>query len=380
MLMRFFPALTAVLLGVGVAHTGGAQSLPGNWSRATWTVLHGGDSLDHAWTGGLTAPQWSPFDADLDGDDDLMAFDRDGSRVLVFERLANGDLTVNWEWALGFPEMVDWCLLRDYNCDGKADIFTSHMNGIRVFENTTAPGGAPSFSTSPTDLTASFDFGSGASELPVICIGMDLPAIVDHDDDGDLDIITFTETATTLYRFQGQSPCGLELTCTNRCYGMLEEAAENNALFIGDDFECSFNVADPGIVAPEVNRTGLHAGGALTSLQLEAGGPKDLLVSDVTYPSTIGVVMEHSSAGLDSAVFFDTQFPANLWGDQAVNLPRFPAAFHLDVDLDGTKDLLFSPNTPLETNDDAGVHWFKNTGSEDAPCGRFKTAPTSNAT
>ena len=95
-------------------------------------------------------------------------------------------------------------------------------------------------------MTASFDFGSGASELPVICIGMDLPAIVDHDDDGDLDIITFTETATTLYRFQGQSPCGLELTCTNRCYGMLEEAAENNALFIGDDFECSFNVADPG--------------------------------------------------------------------------------------------------------------------------------------
>ncbi|HAI01262.1 MAG TPA: hypothetical protein DCL98_07135, partial [Flavobacteriales bacterium] len=320
MLMRFFPALGALLLGFSVVHTGWSQTAPGTWNRATWTVLHDGDSLDHAWTGGLTAPQWSPFDADLDGDDDLMAFDRDGSRVVVFERLTNGDLTVNWEWAMGFPPLVDWCLLRDFNCDGKADIFTSHMNGIRVFENTTAAGEAPSFSAAPLDLTASFDFGSGASELPVICIGMDLPAIMDHDDDGDLDIITFTETATTLYRFQGQSPCGLELVCTNRCYGMLEEAAENNALFIGDDFECSFNVADPGIVAPEVNRTGLHAGGALTSLQLEAGGPKDLLVSDVTYPSTIGVVMESSSAGLDSAVFLDTEFPANLWGDQAVNL------------------------------------------------------------
>ena len=372
MLMRFFPALAALLLGFIVVQTGWSQTAPGTWNRATWTVLHDGDSLDHAWTGGLTAPQWSPFDADLDGDDDLMAFDRDGSRVVVFERLANGDLTVNWEWAMGFPALVDWCLLRDFNCDGKADIFTSHMNGIRVFENTTVVGEAPSFSAAPLDLTASFDFGSGASELPVICIGMDLPAIMDHDDDGDLDIITFTETATTLYRFQGQSPCGLELVCTNRCYGMLEEAAENNALFIGDDFECSFNVANPGIVAPEVNRTGLHAGGALTSLQLEAGGPKDLLVSDVTYPSTIGVVMESSSAGLDSAVFLDTEFPANLWGDQAVNLPRFPAAFHLDVDLDGTKDLLFSPNTPLETNDDAGVHWFKNTGSEDAPLWAFQ--------
>ena len=124
MLMRFFPALAALLLGFSVVHTGWSQTAPGTWNRATWTVLHDGDSLDHAWTGGLTAPQWSPFDADLDGDDDLMAFDRDGSRVVVFERLANGDLTVNWEWAMGFPALVDWCLLRDFNCDGKADIFT----------------------------------------------------------------------------------------------------------------------------------------------------------------------------------------------------------------------------------------------------------------
>ena len=138
-------------------------------------------------------------------------------------------------------------------------------------------------------------------------------------------------------------PCGLELTCTNRCYGMMEEAAENNALFIGDDFECSFNVRSGH--RRTRGEPGLHAGGA-DFLQLEAGGPKDLLVSDVTYPSTIGVVMESSSTGLDSAVFLDTQFPDNLWGDQAVNLPRFPAAFHLDVDLDGTKDLLFSQHPP----------------------------------
>ena len=172
---------------------------------------------------------------------------------------------------LGVPEMVDWCLLRDYNCDGKADIFTSHMNGIRVFENTTA-WGCTFIQHIAHGLTASFDFGSRASELPVICIGMDLPAIVDHDDDLDLDIITFTETATTLYRFQGQSPCGLELTCTNRCYGMMEEAAENNALFIGDDFECSFNVAYRAR-RPEVIGRDFYAGGA-DFLQLEAGGPR----------------------------------------------------------------------------------------------------------
>ena len=109
-----------LLLLLCLAITSQGQSIPDNWGRASWTVLHGDDSLNHAWTGGLTAPQWSPFDADLDGDEDLLAFDRDGNRILVFERLPNGDLTVNWEWASGLPEMVDWCLLRDYNCDGKA--------------------------------------------------------------------------------------------------------------------------------------------------------------------------------------------------------------------------------------------------------------------
>ena len=183
---------------------------------------------------------------------------------------------------------------------------------------------------------------------------MDLPAILDHDDDGDLDIITFTETATTLYRFQGQTPCGLDLICTNRCYGMLAEASENNALFIGPDFDCSFNVADP--------RSQLHAGGAIASLQLEQGGPKDLIISDVTYPQTLGVVMEVGGSDLDSAVFVDPAFPANLYGDQGVSLPRFPAAFHLDVDQDGVRDLLFSPNTPLETDDDASVHFFPKHG------------------
>ena len=318
----------------------------------------------------LDSTAWSPIDADLDGDEDLFAFDRDGSRLLVFERIpsetnAEGNLVMRWDWVEGWPEMVDWCLLRDYNCDGKPDIFTSHQNGIRVFTNTTPIGGPPTFDPNPVDLNASFDFGSGASDLPVICIGMDLPAILDHDDDGDLDIITFTETATTLYRFQGQTPCGLDLICTNRCYGMLAEASENNALFIGPDFDCSFNVADP--------RSQLHAGGAIASLQLEQGGPKDLIISDVTYPQTLGVVMEVGGSDLDSAVFVDPAFPANLYGDQGVSLPRFPAAFHLDVDQDGVRDLLFSPNTPLETDDDASVHFFRNTGSEVAPSWNFTT-------
>lgn len=368
-LRLLFPALLAALSTL--SH---AQEVPPSWVPGTWPVVLDEVPLSNPWVGGLTAPQWSAFDADLDGDDDLFAFDRDGSRVLMFERIPGEDLTLRWDWTEGWPDMVDWCLLRDYNCDGKPDIFTSHQNGIRVFTNTTQPGEGPSFDPDPVTLFATFDLiGSDPSDLPVICLGMDLPAIMDHDDDGDLDIITFTETASTLYRFEGQTPCGLDLECTNRCYGMLAEAAENNALFIGDDFECSFNVENPGMVVSDVSRTGLHAGGALTSLQLEPGGPKDLIISDVTYPEALAVVLEVGPSSLDSATYVDPTFPSNLYGDQAVNLARFPAAFHLDVDQDGVRDLLFSPNTPLETNDDESVHFFRNTGTEDEPAWQFIT-------
>ena len=364
-----FPSMLAV-----VSTLTRAQDLPPSWEPGTWSVVLDEVALSNPWVGGLTAPQWSAFDADLDGDDDLFAFDRDGSRVLMFERIPGGDLTLRKDWTEGWPDMVDWCLLRDYNCDGKPDIFTSHQNGIRVFTNTTQSGEGPSFDPDPVTLFATFDLiGSDPSDLPVICLGMDLPAIMDHDDDGDLDIITFTETASTLYRFEGQTPCGLDLECTNRCYGMLAEAAENNALFIGDDFECSFNVENPGMVVSDVSRTGLHAGGALTSLQLEPGGPKDLIISDVTYPEALAVVIEVGPSSLDSATHVDPTFPSNLYGDQAVNLARFPAAFHLDVDQDGVRDLLFSPNTPLETNDDESVHFFRNTGTEDEPAWQFIT-------
>ena len=84
-------------------------------------------------------------------------------------------------------------------------------------------------------------------------------------------------------------------------------------------------------------------------------------------------MLEVGPSSLDSATYVDPTFPSNLYGDQAVDLARFPAAFHLDVDQDGVRDLLFSPNTPLETNDDESVHFFRNTGTEDAPTWQFIT-------
>ena len=322
-------------------------------------VISGNDTLMNPWTGGLTAPQWSPIDFDGDGDEDLFAFDRDGSRLLAFERNGN-EWTYRPNWVKGWPELQEWCLLRDYDCDGKPDIFTSYQNGIHVYRNLTEDPEFPEFELVAAPLLASFDLGSGPDMLPVVCISIDVPAILDLDNDGDLDIISFTESSSTLYKYEGLSACGLDMECTNRCYGMLAEASENNSLFIGDDFNCSYNVADP---RSEMR----HAGGSITCLQLDNNGPLDLIIGDVTYPTAIAILLDDASDGQDSATFLDMTFPLETNGIEALDCARFPAGYHIDVDADGVKDLLFSPNTYLETDDDASVHFVKNNGTNNAP-------------
>jgi hypothetical protein len=322
-------------------------------------VVVGNDTLDNPWTGGLTAPQWSPIDLDFDGDEDLFAFDRDGNRLLAFERDGS-----NWiyrpQWVMGWPNLSEWCLLRDFDCDGKPDIFTSVQNGIHVYKNNTTNPLDPQFELVASPLHASYNFGSGDDILPVVCISLDIPAIQDLDGDGDLDIISFTETSSTLYKYEGLSACGLEMECTNRCYGMLAEAIENNNLYIGDSFDCEYNVADP--------RGGSrHVGGSLTALQLDDNGPLDLLIGDVTYSTIISVLLEDAVDGQDSAVFTDFAFPLETNGIVALECQRFPTGYNVDVDVDGVKDLLLSPNTYLEIDDDACVHYMRNSGTNNAP-------------
>ena len=97
--------LLAALMGCA-SLASSAQTLSPDWQRASWEVTHNEILLDNPWVGGLTAPQWSPFDADLDGDEDLFAFDRDGSRLLLFERIPSetnpeGSLVMRWDWVQG---------------------------------------------------------------------------------------------------------------------------------------------------------------------------------------------------------------------------------------------------------------------------------------
>lgn len=336
-----------------------------------------GETLANAWAGGLTAAQVSRVDIDQDGVLDLFLFDRDGNRPLVFinEDASAGATSYRYapEYRTIFPELRDWALMRDFDCDGKADIFTSSQSGIKVYRNTSTDDG-PSFELHTPQIQAVFDFGNGPNTFPLVCLSIDIPSIIDYDGDGDLDIVTFTESATTLYFFKNMAvengDCStFDFICTNRCYGMVAEGAEDNSVFIGEDFTCPFNVAEPRKLEgfDEVTGGPRHAGGTVASIDLDQNGILDLVVGDSGYSSLQGWMMEDAEDGQDSTAMADLNFPSIVAGNEPVDLYRFPAAYYEDLDNDGVNDLLVAPNSRFQAEDAAGMWYYKNEGANDAP-------------
>lgn len=111
--------LTSVIILLSFSFTGNGQ----------FSTL---SSLKYTWAGGLNACQFCSIDLNLDGLNDLLIFDRHGNRKLTFIN-QGGTGQVNYkyapEYAALLPEMHDWVITADYNCDGKMDIFTYGYGG-----------------------------------------------------------------------------------------------------------------------------------------------------------------------------------------------------------------------------------------------------------
>lgn len=111
-----------------------------------------------------------------------------------------------------------------------------------------------------------------------------------------------------------------------------------------------------------------HFGSTLAMLDFNHDGWSDILVGDPGFDNLVFMINGESSNNSDSIVDLDYFFPS--YG-QSISVPVFPAAYYLDADNDGKKDLLIAPfqinncfyNTLLDTALNKQNIWFyKNLG------------------
>ncbi|MCX6241401.1 MAG: T9SS type A sorting domain-containing protein [Bacteroidetes bacterium] len=355
---RFIPYLVSLLIILACIQLGyGQSSLPG--------------TLKYTWAGGLNSCQFCSIDLNLDGISDLLIFDRHGNRKLTFiNQGGSGQISYRYapEYESRLPEMQEWVITADYNCDGKMDIFTYANGGVRVFRNTSA--GSLSFHLQ-TDLLQSWYY---TGFVGILVTSADYPALADIDGDGDLDLLTFfglgsyVEYHKNLSIETFQNCDSLDYRLTDHCWGKFKESEGGNHIIL--NAVCPFKLTND-LVSADGFSPKKHTGSTMLANDLNGDGLADLIVGDVDFPNLI----ELTNGGTkDSALMVsqDTLFPSY---DRSIRLFSFPAMSYLDLDNDGVKDLVVSPFDPAyyHSENTRSCWFYKNTGSNTNPHFVFQT-------
>jgi len=340
-------------------------------------VTKNGSPLTLAWSGGLNYAQFSEIDYDYDDDMDLLVFDRSNDQIRLFEnRLIDGNRSYVFN-PIGqtlFPSDLRYRLTAiDYNQDGENDLFAYGIGGIKVYKNTGNSTTGLQW-TVAKNLLYSDNWGT---QLNLYVSSADIPAIVDVDLDGDIDILTYHISGEYLqyHKNISQETYGnsdsLVFELKNECWGGFREDVNSNTVFLNDQTApCQGgNVPNPQLKPNNSEKA--HAGSTVLAIDMNGNGVKDLILGDVTYPSlnflTNGGTEVNTNSLMISA---NPNFPSN---STPVSMQLFPAAFWVDVDFDLQKDLLVAPNAKNVSENESSVLKYKNTSSNNTPNFVFET-------
>ncbi len=338
-----------------------AQNIRFHYSNALKFVDTNNDTFAYPFIGGMDAPQFNEVDLNQDSIKDLMVFDRSGNKILTFlNEGITGQPSYFYapQYAAQFPQLSSWVLMRDYNCDGKNDIFTyySGSSGVTLYKNT-SHNGQLEF-THVTDELATKD-GQRLYNL-----SLDIPVIDDLDGDGDLDFLSFGSLGGYIEMYRNErvedgDPCdSMRFKYVDYCWGSFAEAGTTNEVFLGDNcFGFKFY------------KNSLHSGSTILTLDADEDGDKEVIIGDVDFPEfkylTNGKV--ENGWPYDTMVSAVTGYPQN----KPVYIYKFPAAFYLDLNNDGVKDLIAASNEAI-TAKNVEQNWFySNSGKTNKPVFNF---------
>ncbi len=322
-----------------------------------------GKILNSPFAGGLVAPQFNAMDLDLDGYNDLVIFDRVGDIVITYLFDVEKETYIYApEYASILPTLLKWVIIRDYNNDGVSDIFTGSVVGS--FAAISCYKGSIINDKYEFELLAKdgedlellyYESPDGRKEIYNSII--DKPEILDLDNDGDVDIISFNPSGSKVDFYQnmtveqGADFDEMRFEKTNDCYGGFQESGLNETILLSPS---------PGDCYTELTGEPLtefrHAGSCITAFDQEGDGDYDLLIGDLT-SNKIAVLTNGGTADIPWMNAVDYNFPIET---TTADMPVYLAAYVLDVNQDGNNDVIISPNGESNVANVNNVWYYKN--------------------
>ncbi len=323
-------------------------------------------------TGGFNNAQFNEIDLDLDGTLDLVVYDRTFGLVKTYinDGIPN---TVSYtyapQYAYKFPPLDDFLLTRDYNNDGKMDLFVGSSRLV-LYENTSNSSDGLSFESElATTIQTIYNTGGRATNLSPTSTS--IPGIYDIDGDNDLDLFVFQSRTIDYHRNLSQDNQNNYIPKYERrsmCWGTFLESTNPDGTVLDSIYldTCHGIGAFRGerIKSPTYQKGLKHAAGlTVTPFDIDDNSSTDILFADdgsyqvkLLLNDDSAAVQYHINSRiykvLDSFPKYDT--PINL---------LFAGTYLIDVNNDGKKDLLVASNqanVPIAPFSKDDIWYYKN--------------------
>ncbi len=346
--------------------------------RDTITVRENNYVLKMPWGNGINSSNVSNIDLNFDGKKDIVAFDKPtGFSVGRFRCFINNGspgqikYTAAPDLSYSFPEVTDWAMLLDYNCDSMEDIFCSANGNVMVYKNISSVSTGINFVLVKSILYTNYSPPSTSGLTPLYASSIGVPGIADIDGDGDLDFLTFASGGfyieyhknTSIENNHGCDSLNYELA--DPCWGKVQES---NCTF--DLNNCSPKPAhnDVNQLTSKTQNVTHHAGSCLTCYDTDSDGDQDIIMGDIGGMSNSCNTLQYaynSGTPLNALISDTTKMYPNYPNKNntlQTKMYVFPCAYKVDCDGNGKKDLVATPN--VNGSENVNSLWFyKNTSA-----------------